>query len=207
MSKRCVIGILVALILMIGNPCWAEEKSEDWKQNMVLIPAGEFWMGSPQGEGAEIEHPRHKVYLDAYWIDKYEVTNAQFAKFIEDTGHITQAEWLGFGFVMTRDGQRQIAGANWRHPWGPKSSIKDKMDHPVVQVTWEDAVSYANWAGKRLPTEAEWEKAARGPKGFKYPWGRFYDRSKERIGLPWEAGSAPVGSYPTVMVYTIWGGM
>jgi len=196
MHRGWIIGIWVVLLAVIYKPCLADENSEDWKKDMVLIPAGEFLMGSPAGEGMEIEHPQHKVYLDAYWIDKYEVTNAQFAKFIEETGHITQAEWLGFGFVMTKEGQRQVAGANWRHPWGPRSSIEKRMDHPVVQVAWEDAASYAEWAGKRLPTEAEWEKAARGKEGFKYPWGRYYDRSKERIGLPWSSGSARVGSYP-----------
>ena len=192
MRKRFIIA-LCSLLMGLSSVTSAPE---DWKKNMVLIPAGEFWMGSPDGEGMKIEHPRHKVYLDAYWIDKYEVTNADFARFVKDTGHITQAEWAGFGFVMLETEQRRIEGANWRHPYGPDSTIEDKMEHPVVQVSWEDAMAYATWAGKRLPTEAEWEKAARGPQGHKYPFGRFYDRSKERIGLPWDAGPVGVGSYP-----------
>jgi len=197
MNRWWIIGIwiLALLVGLIDKPCLATDKREEWKKDMVLIPAGEFWMGSSEEKGNDIERPRHKVYLDAYWIDKHEVTNAEFARFIEETGHMTQAEWLGFGFVMIENGERQIAGANWRHPLGPKSSIEDKMDHPVVQVNWEDAVAYASWAGKRLPTEAEWEKAARGPQGSKYPFGRFYDRSKARIGLLWDAGPVRVGSY------------
>lgn len=197
MSRWGIIGIGIwAILIGLNDNCCPAEGGDGWNKNMVLIPAGEFWMGSPEGEGMKIERPRHKVYLDAYWIDKYEVTNADFARFIQETGHITQAEWLGFGFVMLADEQRQVAGADWRHPWGPESSIEDKMDYPVVQVSWEDAVAYASWAGKRLPTEAEWEKAARGPEGLKYPFGRFYDRSKARIGLAWDAGPVRAGSYP-----------
>ncbi len=199
MSRWCmvIIGIWAGLIILLDKPCWAEARGEEWRKDMVLIPAGEFLMGSPEKEGKKSEHPRHKIYLDAYWIDKYEVTNAQFARFVKETGHITQAEWVGIGFVMVGHDQRKISGADWRHPWGPESTIEDKMDYPVVQVTWEDATAYARWAGKRLPTEAEWEKAARGPQGFKYPFGRFYDRSKARIALPWDADPVQVGSYPS----------
>ncbi|MBW2306476.1 MAG: formylglycine-generating enzyme family protein [Deltaproteobacteria bacterium] len=197
MRRWCVIviGIWAVLIFLPCNLSRAEGNGEAWKKDMVLIPAGEFWMGSPEKEGMEIEHPRHKVYLDAYWIDKYEVTNAQFARFVEETGYVTQAEWAGFGFVMIEHDQRQIPDADWRHPWGPESTIENKMDYPVVQVSWEDAAAYARWAGKRLPTEAEWEKAARGPEGLKYSFGRFYDRSKARMGSSWDAGPVRVGSY------------
>ena len=192
-----VFAVLWTFLIGIDNYALCAEKSaEEWKKEMALIPAGEFWMGSPEGEGMKIEHPRHKVYLDAFWMDKYEVTNAMFARFVEETGHMTQAEWVGVGFVMIGEEQKKISGADWRHPYGPDSSIEDKMDFPVVQVSWEDAAAYAQWAGKRLPTEAEWEKAARGPQDFKYPFGKFYDRSKERIGLPWDAGPARVGSFP-----------
>jgi len=100
---------------------------------MVLIPAGEFWMGSPDGEGHYSEHPRHKVYLDAYSIDKYEVTVQQYKRYCEETG--------------------------MDMPFAPSWGWQD--DHPVVNVTWDDATAYAAWAGKRLLTEAEWEKTCR----------------------------------------------
>jgi formylglycine-generating enzyme required for sulfatase activity len=139
---------------------------------MILIPAGEFIMGSPEGEGDDDEHPQHNVFLNAFYIDKYEVTNAQYKQFMDATGHKAPGYW---------DNERV-----------------NQPNQPVVGVTWHDAVAYARWAGKRLPTEAEWEKAARGIDGRKYPWGNEWDGSK------WSSGSgsvvyksaAPVGSFP-----------
>ncbi|NPV85717.1 MAG: SUMF1/EgtB/PvdO family nonheme iron enzyme [Anaerolineae bacterium] len=179
---------------------------------MVYVPAGVFWMGSEEGEGDEDEHPRHEVYLDAYWIDRTEVTNAKFAKFVAETGYRTDAENAGGGFVfMEESGSWEwVEGADWQHPRGPSSGINGLEEHAVVQVSWNDAAAYCQWAGGRLPSEAEWEKAARGTDGRKYPWGdgdvtggraNFADRN---LGVGWaDQGeddgykyTAPVGSYP-----------
>ena len=132
---------------------------------MILIPAGEFWMGSPPGEGNDDEHPQHKVYLDGYYIDKYEVTNEQFDSFVRATGHKTDAEKEGKGWVYD-DKWVEKSGATWRTYY-----YAGKEKHPVVLVSWKDATAYCQWAGKKLPTEAKWEKAARGVDGREYPWG------------------------------------
>jgi formylglycine-generating enzyme required for sulfatase activity len=111
------------------------------------------------------------VYLDAFYMDRYPVTNRQYSQFVQATGYSTGAEKSGWGWTARGEVWERVPGADWRHPRGPDSSIEDKMDHPVVQVTWYDADAYCRWAGKRLPTEAEWEKAARGTDGRAFPWG------------------------------------
>ena len=128
-------------------------KEYTWNKDrsvMILVPAGEFWMGSPLGEGYDDERPKHKVYLDTYYIDKYEVTNAQYRKFCDATGRVYPED------------------PGWS---GMDDYISNYPSYPVVNVSWNDAAAYAAWAGKRLPTETEWEKAARGVDGRKYPWG------------------------------------
>jgi len=177
---------------------------------MILVPAGEFIMGSSDEQVEQIarlkprwrelmehEQPQHSVILDAFYIDRYEVTNAQFLKFVEVTGYVTDAEREDWGYVWTRDiNWLHVRGVSWRAPLGPGSSIEGKSEHPVVQISYNDARAYARWAGKRLATEAEWEKASRGTDGRLYPWGNEWDASKLNS---WELGphtTTPVGSYP-----------
>lgn len=162
---------------------------------MVLLSGGRFTMGSDEGYAEE--RPAREESVGRFWIDRTEVTNRQFAAFVDATGYVTVAERKpdardypgadpsllvpgSLVFVSpTDDGAggdvtwwRYVPGACWRHPEGPGSTIETRMDHPVVHVTYEDARTYAAWIGKRLPTEAEWEFAARGGlSGKKYPWG------------------------------------
>jgi sulfatase modifying factor 1 len=182
------------------------EPPTDAPEGMVWIPGGEFVMGTNSDLGKPEEKPAHRVRVDGYWIDATEVTNAEFAKFVEATGHKTTAEIapkLEEIMKQVRPGTPQPApevlvpggmvftpldqdvslndhtqwwswtpGADWKHPAGPESSIEGLENHPVVQISWDDAVAYARWAGKRLPTEAEWEFAARGGLAEKpYAWG------------------------------------
>lgn len=158
---------------------------------MVYIPGGEFLMGTDLKEGfpADGEGPVRKVKVNPFYMDTYAVTNAQFAEFVNDTGYKTEAEVFGWSFVFYQLISKQVAktvknqvastpwwwvveGAYWKKPEGADSSIDNRMDHPVIHISWNDAIKYCEWAGKRLPTEAEWEFAARGGLEQKiYPWG------------------------------------
>jgi formylglycine-generating enzyme required for sulfatase activity len=152
---------------------------------MVLIPAGDFHMGTVDADGNHYdEMPSHKVYLDDFWIDRYEVTNRLYKKFIDETGH-----------------RAPYVNAEWAQPynWKDTNYPPGKADFPVVLVSWEDATAYAAWAGKRLPTEAEWEKAARG--GLvkkKYPWGDQITKHNANYftSITEENQMKPVGTFP-----------
>jgi serine/threonine protein kinase len=134
---------------------------------MIYIPKGDFIMGS---DTYSFEQPVQQISLDAYLIDKYLVTNRQFKQFVEETGYQTDAEKAGFGIVRIGRRMREFEGATWRLPDGA-TPIEGKEDYPVNQISYNDAIAYCEWAGKDLPTEAQWEKAARGPNGSIYPWG------------------------------------
>jgi formylglycine-generating enzyme required for sulfatase activity len=202
-------------------------------EGMVWIPGGEFWMGAEEFPDAQ---PWHRVSVDGFWMDKTEVTNDQFAKFVKATKYVTLAEKapraedfpgappenLVAGSVVFAPPDHPVKlndhfqwwsyvkGANWRHPEGPKSTIKDRGKNPVVHVAYEDVLAYAKWAGKRLPTEAEFEFAQRGGLEKKpYTWGddlkssgkfmantfqgHFPDKNTKEDG---HERAAPVGSFP-----------
>jgi len=190
---------------------------------MVLVPAGEFvmgltaekekrvreqeWWGDEYAGNLQAEIPAHTIYLDAYYIDKYEVTNAQYAAFLNDMGSNTGSQ--GFDFLDLEDENVQI----WRRVLMggsgqsifvlmnpglsyPDFSSEDMANLPVMEVSWYGAKAYCEWMGGRLPTEAEWEKAARGSEGRTYPWGEGLDESKAYyagdFSFPW---NRKVGSY------------
>ncbi len=174
---------------------------------MVFVPAGEFVMGSADSDASARadEKPQHRVYLDAFWIDRTAVTNAMFASFAQASGYVTDAERKGRGFAWNgrnwfdKQNWEEREGASWRHPNGPDSAINDLASHPAVQISWNDAVAYCRWAGGRLPTEAEWEKAARGTDGRLYPWGDAFDCKLGNFGgvdCDGYRQTAPVGRFP-----------
>jgi len=132
---------------------------------MIRIPSGSFAMGSENW--GESENPIHEVLLEEYWIDQYPVTNLLFAQFTRDTGYSTEAERLGASWGYQNGSYELIRGLSWR-----TYATQDRSKHPVVLVSWNDAKMFAEWCGKRLPSEAEWEKAARGGvENRLYPWG------------------------------------
>jgi len=206
------------------------------RPGMVWIPGGEFIMGTDDPESYAPERPAHTVQVSGFWMDETDVTNEEFAQFVKATGYVTVAERplnpKEFPDVASTDlvpgsvvfsppsdsvplddplrWWKFVKGANWRHPEGPQTSIRGKEKYPVVQVAWEDAVAYAKWAGKRLPTEAEWEFAARGGLDRQtYVWGNefqpggkwkantfqghFPDHNSHADGY---SGTAPVASFP-----------
>lgn len=158
--------------------------------NMAQVPEGEFTMGTNNPVFvADREMPARKMSLEAFQLDVHEVSNNEFSFFVEKTGYVTEAEKFGNSFVpefflsdkLKEEIKQAVAdapwwlpvdGADWRHPEGPDSDIKSRGDHPVVHVSWNDAVAFCEWADKRLPTEAEWEKACRAGKEDRlFPWG------------------------------------
>ena len=213
----------------VENPTRANRRHDD----MVRIEGGSFTMGS--NDHYPEEQPAHKVRVDAFRIDRHAVTNRDFARFVAATGHVTQAEKPADaadypdadpamlvpasvvfvpppGRVDLRNHYhwwQYIPGADWRHPRGPDSSLDGLEDHPVVHVAYADALAYARWIGKDLPTEAEWEFAAKGGRdGTEYAWGdELVPNGKHMANtwqgeFPWElkpedgyAWTAPVGSF------------
>ena len=192
----------------------------------IALPGGTFLMGTDRHDGypEDREGPVREVDVEPFEVDATAVTIDRFARFVDRTGYVTDAERYGWSFVFAGflgdDAQptrgvvdapwwRQVHGADWRRPEGPRSEVEDRGNHPVTHVSWRDAAAYARWAGKRLPTEAEWEYAARG--GLvqqRFPWGDELEPAGEHRMNVWQgdfpthntradgyAGTAPVRSY------------
>ena len=160
------IGALVAFGTLHARD--ARGAASAFDSAMVPVPGGSFVMGDDEGDPNETPKP---AAVGAFSLMRLEVTNRQFSVFIAASGHRTDAEENGSGFVWDRT-WRRVPGADWRHPNGPGTSIDEKADHPVVQVSARDAAAFCAWYGLRLPSEAEWEFAARGTGGRRYPWGK-----------------------------------
>ena len=197
-------------------------------EGMALVPGGEFLMGTedPGGFPADGEGPVRSVRVNSFYIDTYTVTNEQFERFARETNYRTDAERFGWSFVFhmfvgakaRRTAEQAAAdapwwwvinGAYWRRPDGPGSNLKQRWNHPATHISWNDATAYSQWAGKRLPTEAEWEFAARGGLSQKrYAWGDELTPGGEHRCNIWQGafpddnsaddgykGTAPVDAY------------
>jgi formylglycine-generating enzyme required for sulfatase activity len=182
---------------------------------LIRIPAGPFLYGSADSDemADHDEKPQRTIDLPEYWISRTPVTNAQFAHFVQATNHRTTAEQQGYGWVWMGNGWGRIKSADWRHPIGPESSIDGKDNHPVVQVSWNDAKAFCDWAALILPTEEQWEKAARGSDGRIWPWGNEEPTNKHcnfgsNVGNTTPAGKySPKGDSPygcTDMAGNVW---
>lgn len=210
------------------------DRVSDANKGMVWIDGGTFRMGSDKHYPEE--GPVHEVKVEGFWIDRYPVTNAEFSRFVRDTGYVTLTEKppraedypgalpemlqpASVVFVQPKqrvdlknhfNWWRYIHGADWRHPEGPQSSIEDRDDHPVVHVAYEDAEAYSKWISKEIPTEAEWEFAARGGlDGATYAWGEELNPGGEFMANTWQGEfpyenraldgferTSPIGEFP-----------
>jgi formylglycine-generating enzyme required for sulfatase activity len=222
------------LAVLDGEAARAPTPGEAPFPDMVWIPGGTFVMGSDVHYPEEA--PAHPVTIDGIWMDETTVTNAEFRRFVEATGHVTSAErapnaddypgakpeLLVPASIVFRPPARRVdlsnhyewwayvPGADWRHPRGPESSLEGLDEHPVVHVAYEDAVAYCTWAGKALPTEAEWERAARGGlENAEYAWGAELTPGGTHLANTWQGAfphqnsrddgfewTAPVRSFP-----------
>jgi len=247
-SPACTVVVLLAMLLFVPLlPQQAKAKAtgvvssdqaaaqHQSKNDMSWIPPGSFSMGATEPSLVDVR-PVHQVHIDGFWMDRTEVTNSEFARFVHSTGYKTVAERKpeakdfpgappenlvagAMVFIAPAEAVSKhshynwwhyIPGADWQHPEGPTSNLKGLSQHPVVQIAWEDANAYAKWAGKRLPTEAEFEYASRGGLDRKqYAWGDELKPNGKWHANIWQGvfpysntaedgykTTAPVGSFP-----------
>ncbi len=187
-----VLALLAGLLAALPSGCKEHSTgpAPEPPAGMVLVPGGAFTMGSNSGFAAE--RPEHRVRISPFFLARHEVSVAEFTVFVEQTSYVTDAERIGWAAVFDPDAGswRRVDSADWRQPLGPGSTAVE--DHPVVQVSYNDALAYAAWAGGRLPTEAEREYAARGGlENARYPWGdELYPEGDHRSNI-WQ------GRFPT----------
>lgn len=213
--------------VLLGMPQAVPDRPAAAADSMIDLPGGSFLMGTEDAEGfpTDGEGPVREVRIDPFAIDAYAVTNARYAAFVDATGYVTDAQRFGWSYVfakflpgeLRRVSRRPqgtpwwcgVQGAYWRQPEGPGSDVDGRGDHPVVHISWADALAYCQWSGARLPTEAEWEYAARG--GLveaRYPWGDDLTPDGEHRCNIWQGtfpvkntgedghlGTAPVNAY------------
>ena len=236
-SLRRVFAIAASCLLLLGQGFFGDESAiaastASCPSDMVYIPGGTFTMGSDNPDFVE-EKIAENVTVSSFCIEPHEVTNAQFTEFVADTDYITVAERPlsreqfpdltdeqrapgSLVFTPPEEGIQQVAylswwqwvpGADWRHPFGPNSDLQNKDDHPVIHIAYEDAEAYAQWANRQLPTEAQWEYAARGGNStWTYTWGEQYSAQQANT---WQGmfpffntkqdgylGTAPIMSFP-----------
>ncbi|MBK9130121.1 MAG: SUMF1/EgtB/PvdO family nonheme iron enzyme [Gammaproteobacteria bacterium] len=230
---RIWLGATMIALLCAGAAGADEAARAGARADMVLVPAGEFVMGSNKAEHEGVagefgntkpwymdEHPEHRVRLPAYYIDRHEVTNAEYRAFFAAVDIPPPDHWLDRGYILSLkddklravevDKLRQLAVKTFKLDIDTRQMTKEQLldaihekiavqdREPVIYVSWADADAYCRWAGKRLPTEAEWEKAARGADGQEFPWGPDWKEGMSNTGeAEWEDGVAPVGSYET----------